>query len=415
MKKEMPSPKEKAPAKDHRELGALLDLFSFHEIAPGAPFWHPKGMIIFKELERHLREELARAGYDEISTPIMTKKELFEKSGHWQHYRENMFWFKNPADEHEVLTLKPMNCPESTFIYRSKTRSYKELPLRFSEIGRLHRNERSGTLGGLFRVRQLTMDDAHIYCRPDQLQGEIKMIIKLIKKFYALFGFETQYFLSTKPDKALGNAKIWNQAETALAAALKSERIKSKEKPKDGAFYGPKIDVQIKDSLDREWQLATIQLDLVMLPKQFDVFYVDENGEKERPLVIHRAILGSFERFIGILIEHFEGKLPMWLSPVQVRILAVSDKFQEYAEKVKSVLAEKHIRVELDNANETLGKRIRQSELEKIPYALVVGEKEMNAKTVNVRSSRGGNPTELDLEKFLRQIQEEIASKSTSH
>lgn len=405
--------KQETPStmKDHREIGQLLDLFSFHEVAPGAPFWHPKGMIIFKALENYIRTELDKLGYDEISTPIMVKKELFEQSGHWQHYRENMFWFKNPNDEKEILALKPMNCPESTFVYRSKTRSYKDLPLRFSEIGRLHRNERSGTLGGLFRVRQVTMDDAHIYCRPDQIQAEIKMILGLVKDFYGRLDFKIAYHLSTKPDKALGDEAAWRNAETALSQALKSEKIKFKEKPKDGAFYGPKIDVEIEDSIGRSWQVATIQLDLVMLPKQFDVSYIDEKGAEQKPIVIHRAILGSFERFIGILLEHTQGALPLWLAPVQVRILAVSDKFQDYAASIKKNLAEKNIRVELADANETLGKRIRQSELDKIPYTIVVGEKEMNSKTINVRTRSEKDSKEVGLEKFMEKIVKEIQDK----
>lgn len=403
--------KKEAKSKDHRELGQILDLFSFHEVAPGAPFWHPKGMIIFKELERFIRAELDQAGYEEIATPILVKKELFEQSGHWEHYRENMFWFKNPSDEKEMLALKPMNCPESTFVYRSKIRSYKDLPLRFSEIGRLHRNERSGTLGGLFRVRQITMDDAHIYCRPDQIQEEIKSLLKLFKKFYSMFGFKIEYQLSTKPDKALGEAKIWKKAETALELALKSEKIKFKNKPKEGAFYGPKIDIDIKDSLGRSWQLATIQLDLVMLPKQFDVYYIDENGKQQKPIVIHRAILGSFERFIGILLEHFNGALPLWLSPIQAVVLNVGAEQRTYAKKIYELLKSHNIRAELSIDNETVGKRIREAELQKIPYILVVGEKEVEKRTINVRHRDRPLALETPLEEFLEKVNKEIAER----
>jgi len=402
---------DQSKPRDHRELGQLLDLFSFHEVAPGAPFWHPKGMIIFRELEKYIREELDKMGYQEISTPIMVKKELFEQSGHWEHFRENMFWFANPADEKEVLTLKPMNCPESTFVYNSKIRSYKDLPLRLSEIGRLHRNERSGTLGGLLRVRQITMDDAHIYCRPDQIQHEIKLILGLIKKFYGSLGFKMEYDLSTKPDKSLGDVKIWKKAETALSLALKSERLKFNRKPKEGAFYGPKIDIEIEDSQSRKWQVATVQLDLVMLPKQFDVSYIDEKGKQQKPIVIHRAIFGSFERFIGILLEHTNGALPLWLSPVQAVVINVGAEHREYAKKIYELLKSKNIRAEEKTDNETVGKRIRNAEIQKIPYVLVVGEKEMANKTVNVRHYKRSQLGELEIEKLLTQIKSEIETK----
>ncbi len=407
------SKKKEGKPRDHRELGQLLDLFSFHEIAPGAPFWHPKGMIIFKELEKYIREELDKMDYQEISTPILVKKELFEQSGHWKHYRENMFWFQNPRDKKEVLALKPMNCPESTFVYNSKVRSYKDLPLRLSELGRLHRNELSGTLGGLFRVRQITMDDAHIYCRPDQIQNEIKLILALIKKFYGLLGFKMEYDLSTKPDKALGDVKIWKKAETALALALKSERIKFERKPKEGAFYGPKIDIEIEDSQARKWQVATIQLDLVMLPKQFDVTYVDEKGKQQKPIVIHRAIFGSFERFIGVLLEHTQGTLPLWLSPVQTVVINVGSAHRAYAEKIYELLKSSGIRSELSIDNETVGKRIRDTEIQKIPYVLVVGDKEMSAKSVNVRHYKKGVLGELNLEKLITQLKSEIENKTS--
>ncbi|MFY9462017.1 MAG: threonine--tRNA ligase, partial [Candidatus Sungiibacteriota bacterium] len=312
-------PKE-LPENDHRLLGQRLDLFSFHDIAPGAPFWHQKGMLIFRELEKYARKLNDDNGYQEISTPILVKKELFEQSGHWEHYRDNMFWFKNPRDKNETLIIKPMNCPESTFVYNSSVRSYKDLPLRLAEIGRLHRNERSGTLGGLFRVRQITMDDAHIYVRPDQVRDEVRAVIAIIEHFYGLFGLKPRYVLATKPKEALGTKQDWALAEEALADALKKEKISYEIAKGDGAFYGPKIEVHMKDSQGRDWQLGTAQLDLVMLPKQFKLFYTDAESQKQTPWVIHRAIFGSFERFIGILLEHYAGALPFWLSPVQVAV-----------------------------------------------------------------------------------------------
>src|SRR3990172_8482723 len=275
-------------ARDHRDLGSELDLFSFHEIAPGAPFWHPKGMIIFRELEKFARKLNDADGYDEINTPILAKKDLFEKSGHWEHYRDNMFWFKNPRDDNEVLVIKPMNCPESTYVYNSTVRSYRDFPIRLAEIGRLHRNELSGTLGGLFRVRQLTMDDAHIYAAPAQVKKEVVSIIEMIEKFYALFGLQPSYVLATRPEKALGSQKDWDMAEKALRSALEKSGKSFAVAEGEGAFYGPKIEVHLKDSQNRDWQMGTAQLDLVMLPEKFNLSYVDEDGKKQKPFVIHR-------------------------------------------------------------------------------------------------------------------------------
>ncbi|MBI2021081.1 threonine--tRNA ligase [Candidatus Giovannonibacteria bacterium] len=390
--------------RDHRELGQEMDLFSFHEIAPGAPFWHPKGMIIFRALEKKARELNDIHGYDEISTPIMVKKEVFEKSGHWDHYRDNMFWFKNPMDENETLVIKPMNCPESTYIYSSKIRSYKDLPLRFAEIGRLHRNELSGTLGGMFRVRQITMDDAHIFVRPDQAEAEIGKTLNIINSFYKDLGFQATYFLATRPEKALGDKKMWETAEKALEDALEKSGIKFEIAKGEGAFYGPKIEVHVKDSQERDWQLGTVQLDLMMLPEKFELFYIDENGEKRKPMVIHRAIFGSFERFIGILLEHFDGALPFWLSPIQVSILTINEKILEYAKKIAAKLQEKNIRAELDLRNESIGKKIREAELQKIPYILVIGEKEMNENKISVRERGKGDLGSMSQEEFLKKL-----------
>jgi len=397
--------------RDHRKIGAELDLFSFHPVAPGATFWHHKGMIIFRELEKLIREELDKAGYQETSTPLMVKKELFEQSGHWKHYRESMFYW---TQDEETLVLKPMNCPESTYIYNSRIRSYKDLPIRLAEIGRLHRNERSGTLGGLLRVRQITMDDAHIYCRPDQIQSEISSLIKLVGKIYDLFGFKKELYLATKPDDALGDKKLWDKAEKALQIALQENKVKFEIKPKDGAFYGPKIDIHIKDAIGRDWQLATIQLDLVMLPEKFKLYYIDERGKKQRPVVIHRAVFGSFERFIGVLIEHTAGNLPTWLSPIQARLVPVGKAHRPYAEKILNLFKERGVRADISPEHETVGKNIRQGELEKIPYLLVVGDKEIKAKTVNVRERHKTIQKSMAIDSFLKNLLEEIATRKFS-
>lgn len=377
---------EEQKHRDHRDLGREMDLFSFHGIAPGAPFWHPKGMIVFRELEKYARAMNDREGYQEISTPIMVKKEVFEQSGHWEHYRDNMFWFKNPVDENEVLVIKPMNCPESTYIYNATTRSYKDLPLRLAEIGRLHRNERSGTLGGLFRVRQITMDDAHIYARPDQVTQEISATLRTINDFYQMLNFTPTYYLATRPEKALGDKKTWDFAETCLAQALQQNNISYETAKGEGAFYGPKIEVHIQDSQGRDWQLGTAQLDLTMLPEKFNLSYIDEHGNKVRPMVIHRAVFGSFERFIGILLEHFDGALPFWLAPVQMQILPINDKHESYIKEIESAIQQKNIRFETDRRNESIGKKIRETETQKVPFILVIGDKETAAKTVALRA-----------------------------
>jgi threonyl-tRNA synthetase len=392
----------------HQELGTRLDLYSFHEISPGAAFWHPKGMIIFKELEKLIREALDKQDYQEISTPIMVRKDLFEKSGHFKFFKEMMYSLK--ADT-QTFVLKPMNCPESTIIYSSKVRSWRDLPLKFSEIGRLHRNELSGVLNGLFRVRQITMDDAHIYVRPNQLLEEIDRLILLINGFYKIFGFKTSYHLATRPDKAMGDKELWDKAEEALAQALKKNKIKYELEPKEGAFYGPKIEIHVKDSLNRSWQLGTIQVDFNMAEK-FNLGFVNQKGEKEKPVVIHRAVFGSFERFIGILVENYQGAFPVWLSPVQVKILPVGSRHEKYAKKVCAELLKNNIRAELDDANETIGKKIREAELEKIPYILVVGDKEEKSSAVAVRQrGKTGIATEK-LEKFKSKILSEIEKKS---
>lgn len=407
MKKNQDNPKkaQELPENDHRTLGQKLDLFSFHDVSPGAPFWHHNGMIIFRELERYARTINDEHGYQEINTPILVKKEVFEKSGHWEHYRDNMFWFNNPRDKNETLVIKPMNCPESTFIYNAKVQSYKDLPLRLAEIGRVHRNERSGTLGGLFRVRQLTMDDAHIFVQPDQVAQEVEDIIETIERFYGMFNFTPRYILATRPKKALGTKKDWTDAEEALTAALKKKKIDFIIDKGEGAFYGPKIEVHMNDAQGRDWQLGTAQLDLVMLPKQFKLSYVDEQGNKQMPWVIHRAIFGSFERVIGVLLEHFNGALPFWLAPIQAVILPVNKQQNSYAENIVTKLRAQNIRVELSHATETLGKRIREAETKKIPYILVVGEREAKSENVAVRERSKGDIGQMNLEDFLRIVE----------
>lgn len=384
--------------RDHRELGQILNLFSFHDIAPGAVFWHTQGMIIFHILEACVRQMNAVRGYDEISTPIMVKSEVFKKSGHWDHYRNNMFYFINPSDEHEELAVKPMNCPGSAYIFNTATRSYRDMPLRLAEIGRLHRNELSGTLGGLLRVRELTMDDAHIYCRPDQAEGEIKDIIENITRFYAVFGLKPRYILATRPLKFLGSKEDWNKAEKALTAALEAANAKYEISVGDGAFYGPKIEAHLLDSQGRDWQMGTAQLDLVMLPRQFKTMYVDEDGVKKMPWVIHRAIFGSFERFIGMLLEHTNGTLPPWLAPTQAIVLTISDAYVEYAKGVHAALVELGVRAKLDMQNATVDKKIREAEIKRIPYIIIIGEKEVKNRTVAIRKET------KKLEDFLKEV-----------
>lgn len=393
----------------HQELGTQLDLYSFREIAPGAPFWHPKGMVIFRELEKLIREALDRANYQEISTPIMVRKDLFEKSGHFKFYKDLMFTLK--VDD-QTFVLKPMNCPESALIYSSKVRSWRDLPLRFSEIGRLHRKELSGVLNGLFRVRQITMDDAHIYARQNQMIDEIDKLIILINNFYKIFGFKTSYYLATRPDEAMGEKSLWNKAEDTLAKALKQNKIKYEIQPKGGAFYGPKIEVHVKDSLNRSWQLGTIQVDFNMAEK-FNLNFVNQEGKKEKPVVIHRAVFGSFERFIGILVENYQGAFPIWLSPIQVKILNIADRNEKYAQKIADEMISEGIRAEIDNANETIGKKIRNAEIEKVPYILVIGDKEEKTGAVAVRERGKGDLGAQNFQKFKEKILSEISKKSS--
>jgi threonyl-tRNA synthetase len=401
---------EEAKKRDHRRLGRELDLFVFHDVSPGAPFWLPNGWMMVRELERFVRESLDTRGYQEISTPILVNKRLWEQSGHWEHYQDNMF--KVEAEE-EIFSLKPMNCPESTLVYRHALRSYRDLPLRFADMGRLHRNERSGTLSGLFRVRQFTQDDAHIYCRPDQLQDEITALLELVRDWYKVFTLEPSFKLSTRPPKRLGTEEQWDNAERALHEALKANGLAYDLNPGDGAFYGPKIDVDVRDVLGRAWQIATIQLDFQQ-PERFALEYVDSDGHAKRPVMVHRAILGTFERFIGILTEHYAGAFPTWLAPVQARVLPISEKHEDYGRQVWQTLRGANVRAELDIRNEKLGYRIRDAQLRKVPYMLVVGERERAAGAVSLRHRSGDDLGAVPLDRVLADLSREISSRDSS-
>ena len=394
--------------KDHRQIGRELELFFFDDISPGSSFWLPKGMIIFKELEKFIRSAIDNRGYQEISTPIIAKTELFKKSGHWQFFKENMFNFKV---EQQDYSIKPMNCPESTIVFGFKTRSYRDLPLRFSELGRLHRNERSGTLNGLFRVRQFVMDDAHVFCRPDQIQAEITEMLDITLDFYKKLNLPVTFGLATKPKKAMGNRNTWKEAEEQLANSIKSHQINFRLLKGEGAFYGPKIHIDFKDHLGRAWTMATIQVDFHM-PKSLEISYVDENGQNQTPVMIHRAILGTFERFIGILTEIYQGAFPLWLSPIQVIILPISDKLNNYGFQIATQLESDNVRTEVNDRRETLQAKIRDATLQKIPYLIIVGEQEEKNQNVAVRTREGKNLGQMDLEDFKKKLLVDIANKS---
>ena len=399
---------EEVEKRDHRKLGEKLDLFSFHNVAPAAVFWHPKGMIILNELQKYIRELQQKRGYLETLTPILVKKELYEASGHWKHYQENIFPLKINK---EIFALKPMNCPESAYIYSSKIRSYKDLPLRLSEFGNLYRKEKSGTLTGLFRVYGFIQDDAHIYCQPDQIFEEINGVLELITTIHKTFNLKTLFAFATKPDKAMGDPKLWVKAEKALQFALTKNKLKYELRPKDGAFYGPKIDIDVEDALSRKWTVSTIQLDF-QIPERLNLEYIDQKGKRQRPVIIHRSSIGSFERFIGILLEHFAGALPLWLSPIQVEIINVGSAHRQYANFVNQQLTTNNIRTNLSDENLTVSKRIREAEIQKIPYILVVGDKEIKNKTVNVRHYRRGQEGEIKIEKLIEKLKNEIENKT---
>ena len=401
---------EEAKKRDHKKLGKELDLFMMSEYGPGFPFFLPKGMILRNILENFWYEAHTKEGYEFIKTPIMLSKELWEVSGHWANYRENMY--TSEIDEKE-FAVKPMNCPGGMLVYKNSLHSYKDLPIRCGELGQVHRHEASGALNGLFRVRTFTQDDAHIFMREDQIEEEIIRLIAFIDRIYAIFGLTYDIELSTRPeDKFIGTIESWNRSESILAEACKKAGHECKINPGDGAFYGPKLDFHIKDSLGRVWQCGTIQLD-ANLPERFDLTYVAADGSKQRPIMLHRVIFGSIERFIGILIEHFAGAFPTWISPVQVKVIPVNAEFQgEYAKEIKDYLYENGIRVELDDRNEKLGYRLREAQTSKVPYTLILGDKEKENGEISYRLHGQQETTTLSKEDFLAMIKEEINTKA---
>ncbi|MDP8208622.1 MAG: threonine--tRNA ligase [Candidatus Electryonea clarkiae] len=402
---------EEAKKRDHRKIGAKLDLFSFQPEAPGSAFWHPNGSVVFEQVLSYMREKLFEYDYDEIKTPLILNEQLWRDSGHWDHYRNNMFFTK--IDEKD-FAVRPMNCPSGTRVFKNGYYSYRDLPIRMAEFGIVHRHEKSGVLNGLFRVRSFTMDDAHIYCTPDQAQDEVTLCIKLLQEVYEAFGFtDYQYELSTRPEKSIGTDEMWEQAESVLEKALEANGIEYQVNHGDGAFYGPKIDVHISDAIKRSWQCATVQIDFSM-PERFELSFVDAEGKKLPPVMLHRAILGSMERFIGILIEHYAGKFPTWLAPLQAVVLPISpEKFGDYANGIVSDLRRIGLRVKADMRNESLNKRIRDNQKQYVPYMLVVGEREIAEGTVNVRRRDGVQVSEpMKVEVFAAELIEEIGNRS---
>ncbi len=399
---------EEAKKRDHRKLGKELELFFFDETAPGMAYWMPKGFTMMNTLIDFWRKEHKKRGYQEFSGPQLNSSELWKISGHWDHYKEDMFVLTD-ADGNEQA-LKPMNCPNSIKIYQSKLRSYKDLPLRFNDVDVIHRNEKSGQLNGLFRVRMFRQDDSHNYITEEQIGSEIKDIIEIAKHLYSVFGLEYKLTLSTRPEEDfMGEIETWDKAENDLRKVLDEICGEGNYQVNegDGAFYGPKIDIKMKDCLGREWQMGTVQLDF-QLPQRFNLHYIDKDGNKKTPIMVHRALFGSFDRFIGIITEHFAGAFPTWLAPVQVRILPIADSHKEYAEKLKEKLEEYDIRVELDEREEKIGYKIREAQLQKIPYMLIVGDKEVEANAVGVRSRKDGDIGAMSVEDFINKIEEEI-------
>ena len=398
---------EEAKKRDHRKLGKELGLFMMHEAGPGFPFFLPNGMVLKNTLLDYWREIHKKAGYVEVSTPIILNRKLWETSGHWDHYKNNMY---TTVIDDEDYAIKPMNCPGGVLVYASEPRSYRDLPLRVGELGLVHRHEKSGQLHGLMRVRCFTQDDAHIFMTPDQIKDEIKGVVALINEVYSLFGFEYHVELSTRPEDSMGSDEDWEMATEGLRSALDEIGLPYVVNEGDGAFYGPKIDFHLVDCIGRTWQCGTIQLDF-QLPQRFELEYIGADGEKHRPIMIHRVVFGSIERFIGILIEHFAGAFPTWLAPVQVRVLPISDKYMDYAKKVEAQLNEEGIRVDVDTRSEKIGYKIREARKARIPYMLVVGEKEEAEGKVSVRSRFLGDEGQKDLGEFIAAIEEEIQNK----
>lgn len=398
---------EEAAKRDHRKLGRELDLFSIQEEGPGFPFFHPKGMVIRNQLENFWRKLHVQYGYKEIKTPIILNQKLWQQSGHWDHYRENMYFTNIDGEGYAV---KPMNCPGGILVYRTKHHSYRDLPLRTAELGLVHRHEISGALHGLMRVRSFTQDDAHIFMLPSQIKEEIQGVIALFNNVYSTFGLTYHAELSTRPEKAMGSDEIWEMATNALRDALEDCGMEYKVNEGDGAFYGPKIDFHLRDSIGRTWQCGTIQLDMLM-PEKFDLNYIGEDGQKHRPVMIHRVAYGSMERFIGILIEHYAGAFPAWLSPIQVKILPITDRHVEYARELESEMLNNDIRVEVDDRNEKIGYKIREAQMDKVPYTLVVGDKEVESRSVAVRKRGQGDIGTQSVEEFISNLNAEIQNK----
>ena len=399
---------EEAKKRDHRKLGQEMKLFSMHEEGPGFPFFHPRGMVLRNILESFWREEHEREGYGEIRTPIILNESLWRQSGHWDHYKENMYFTKIDDEDYAI---KPMNCPGSILIYRTDLHSYRDFPLRLAEMGLVHRHELSGALHGLFRVRSFTQDDAHIFCLPDQIEDEVTGVIRLANHIYEVFGFKYKIELSTRPDDFMGTIEAWDLATESLKRALEANGLEYEINEGDGAFYGPKIDYHIEDAIGRTWQCGTIQLDFQM-PERFDITYVDRDNEKKRPVMIHRALLGSMERFMGILIEHYAGKFPLWLAPLQVKLLPISDKYVDYAKSVAGELKEHGIRVEVDEREEKIGYKVRAAQLEKVPLALVVGEKEAESHTVSVRKLGGEDLGVIGVDEIIKMIETKVKERA---
>jgi threonyl-tRNA synthetase len=399
--------KEEAEKRNHTKIGKELKIFSMHEEAPGTIFFHNAGTIIWNELVNFAREEQKKRGYIEVITPIIMKKELWLKSGHWDHYKENMYFTKIDNEEYAI---KPMNCPGHTLIYSNNRHSYRDLPIRMAEFGIVHRHELSGVLNGMLRVRKFTQDDTHIFCTPEQIEQEVKTLLDMAGQYYKTFGFEYKIELSTKPKKAMGSKEIWEKAENALKKALQEAGKEFKINEGDGAFYGPKIDFHIKDAIGRSWQLGTIQLDFQM-PEKFQLTYIDKEGKEQRPVMIHRAIFGSLERFIGILIEHYAGAFPTWLAPTQVKIISVSEKHNAHAEKIWQTMKEKGIRAQLDTENQTVAYKVREAQTQKIPYIITIGEKEEKTNTIAVKDRQGKLEFGIKTEEFIEKIQKTIKEK----
>lgn len=392
---------EEAEKRNHRKLGKELELFMFSEEAPGMPFYLANGKVIRRELEHFLREVQTMYGYEEVETPLMMNQRLWEQSGHWQHYQEHMYVTQV---DNQQFALKPMNCPGHMLIYKNTLRSYRDLPIRMAEFGHVHRHEFSGALNGLLRVRSFCQDDAHLFVRPDQIEREIELALQIIDHVYRVFGFDYTIELSTRPEDYMGDLEVWNEAEAALSRVLEKRGVAYTVNEGDGAFYGPKIDIHIQDAIQRSHQCATVQLDF-QLPEKFDLTYVNEQNEKVRPVVIHRAVFGSLDRFLGILIEHFNGAFPLWLAPIQVQVIGVADTHAAYVEEVANQLRQAHIRVAVDERNQKLGKKIREAQMKKIPYILVLGDEEQQQNSVTVRRYKQEGLEKYTVEEFLAYIQ----------